>query len=164
MDDRSFEAKELNGWIKDFGPEFGFARAEKVNEMRNNGVVDVVGEEFLANKIRDLKKEIMTRAKKVIEEDTYTAELIETSWSEDGNSRTYDLIEIIHQTTRERFIAEIGFSVELPKTIAVPEVLEDKLPHTFVGTSDDLRRVVSAISESPVDDGRLAKWLSERKS
>ncbi|XP_023632642.1 uncharacterized protein LOC17898602 [Capsella rubella] len=130
-------------------------------------VKDVIDDEYIPNRLRDLKIEQMAKAlKKITEENNNTAAIVKTSWSnEDGEAKSYQYIEVTHGETHERFVCDIDFSDELSETIGLTSYLAEDVPQTFVGTEEDLRRVVAAISEEEDDEeltGRLVKWLGPR--
>ncbi|CAH8253080.1 unnamed protein product [Arabidopsis lyrata] len=162
LNSRSDAAKNLNELIARQGPDFGFAKSRMMNGM-NNEIKSALGDEYVSKKLHDLKTGYMMNVRDLFLQAHHVARIIKTSWNDDGKAKIYDLVEVVHQPTNERFIAEIDMHDELQKVINVPEDIKKDLPSTFVGNADDLRRLVSAVSGEQVEEieeSVLAKWLA----
>ncbi|CAL9215791.1 unnamed protein product, partial [Arabidopsis halleri] len=159
LNSRSDAAKNLNELIRRHGPDFGFAKIREMNGM-NNGIKSAIADEYVSKKLHDLKEEYLRNVRNLLRQQNHVASIIKTSWTDDGKAKSYDLIEVVHQPTNERFIAEIDMYDELQEVINIREDIKKDFPFTFVGNADDLRRLVSAVSGEQVEERVLAKWLA----
>ncbi|KAL9306904.1 hypothetical protein AtEden1_Chr1g0023841 [Arabidopsis thaliana] len=160
LNSRSNAAKTLNELIKIHGLEFAFKKNGVKRDMER-GCKSALADEYVSNNLHNLRTQYLTKVINLFRQKHHVAEIIKTSWtSDDGKAQTYDIIEVIHYPTNERLIADIDMYDGLHQVMEIPENLEKDVPVAFVGTGDDIRRLVATISDEGVEEALLSKWLA----